>query len=550
MSNLDTLPIEIIYQILTNLDQETILFQFGYVCKRFYSIIQTYNRYKLNFQSISKIKFHILCQRIRLENIISLTLSNDQQTPEQIKLFLSKFQIEQFTRLQSLTLIQIDEDDFHRIFQSNLSNLQSLTFSFSQEPVLQSKIFSILSSSNLRTFHFDTTLPKIIDFPWPKQSRIQTLHLSTSLSFQQVQMILSCSKQLKKLVLNDCYINESIENATIDIYPQVLSLTLHDTELDRNGCEFILSKLPSLEYFYIMGGDGLADGSFWEKIIKTILLNLKTFEFAFWGDTNIPIENSNDLESAVVSFRTSFWLEEKHWYAVCYYFRQMDNYSIYSLPISKSNINFYSNKEKILYSTRPNWTVNSLMVNKVRDMTINLTKLMNLDNKVIDSLTYPYFRKLNKLNLSVETWTLGSTDYLSVFINLFSIVELSLTFDCRTEHIFDSIDDIKYLFRQTSHLRCLTFYNYNYRIDHTRMICSIVPDHVRSLRLPVWNTDEMRMIIEHLPFLTSVRFDNMDESENLLEEFISWILEKRKGSSYRIHRNQYLNIWLFDQRIK
>lgn len=165
-------------------------------------------------------------------------------------------------------------------------------------------------------------------------------------------------------------------------------------------------------------------------------------------------------------------------------------------------------------------------------------------------MTYPYFRKLNKLNLSVETWTLGSTDYLSVFINLFSIVELTLTFDCGTEHIFDSIHDIKYLFRQTSHLRCLTFYNYNYKIDHTRMICSIVPDHVRSLRLPVWNTDEMRMIIEHLTFLTSVRFDNMCESENLLEEFISWILEKRKGSSYRMHRNQYLNIWLFDQRIK
>ncbi|CAF5111385.1 unnamed protein product, partial [Rotaria sp. Silwood1] len=105
--SLNILPVELFYRILDHLDSETILLSFGYVCQRFHAIVKTYNRYKIDLSSISKSNFHSVCHLLQPDNIISLTLSDDIETPGQISLFLSIFHIHQFTRLRHLTLIGI-----------------------------------------------------------------------------------------------------------------------------------------------------------------------------------------------------------------------------------------------------------------------------------------------------------------------------------------------------------------------------------------------------------------------------------------------------------
>ncbi|CAF4204756.1 unnamed protein product, partial [Rotaria magnacalcarata] len=52
-------------------------------------------------------------------------LSDDDDTPCQIKLFLSQFQIEQFTRLRSLTLPDVQTSWLQHIL-SNLNKLERL----------------------------------------------------------------------------------------------------------------------------------------------------------------------------------------------------------------------------------------------------------------------------------------------------------------------------------------------------------------------------------------------------------------------------------------
>jgi hypothetical protein len=202
--SLYTLPIELIYRILDILDNKTILFSFGNVCKRFHSIIHTYNQYKFNFKSISKPYFHSVCHLIHPENIISLTLSNDQRTPDQIKSFLLFFQIEQFIRLRSLTLIEIDENDFHTIFQSK-NILSSLSLTFRHHILHNSKtlplLSSIISNKNLRHLDFALSSSKIDDLSWPNQCLLQSLIISNRLNFNQFFTILSHSLQLKKFVL-------------------------------------------------------------------------------------------------------------------------------------------------------------------------------------------------------------------------------------------------------------------------------------------------------------------------------------------------------------
>ncbi|CAF2808808.1 unnamed protein product [Rotaria sp. Silwood2] len=114
-SSLDTLPVELIHRIFNSLDEQTIILSLRYVCKRFYTIVNVYDHYKLNFESILKSNFDRICRFIQLENVISLTLSDEHMTPGQIQLFFSLFHIERFTRLCSLTLSDIEERYLKRI---------------------------------------------------------------------------------------------------------------------------------------------------------------------------------------------------------------------------------------------------------------------------------------------------------------------------------------------------------------------------------------------------------------------------------------------------
>lgn len=382
--SLYTLPIEVIYRILDILDNKTILFSFGNICKKFYSIIHTYDQYKLDFKSISKPYFHSICHLIQPNNIISLILSNDNQTPDQIKYFLSYFQFQQFTRLRSLTLIHIDENDFQTIFQ--LENIiSSLSFTIRKNLLQKSTILplisSIISNKHLRYLNFALSSSQIKDLSWPNQSFLQTLIISNRICFKQFSTILSHSLQLKKLVLQDCIMDESVNSVdSLITYSHLVSLTFDDSELDMNECELILSLTPSLEHFHIIGGSNLSDGYRWEKFIQKKLLKLNQFEFAFCGNSDIILDNGMNVEALITCFQTKFWIEIKQWFVVCYYFKNTANYSLYSLPLCKSNVRFYPKKDKISCSTYENIDSDKSITDNIHEMQLNLTNLMAIND--------------------------------------------------------------------------------------------------------------------------------------------------------------------------
>ncbi|CAF1309141.1 unnamed protein product, partial [Rotaria sordida] len=116
--SLDTLPLELLYRIIDNIDVRTIFLSFRNVCKRFNAIVDSYNLYKLDFRLITKPDFDKVCRVIRPENVISMTLSDEDETPGLIGLFISLVDIRQFTRLQSLALIQIDDTNLDRFVKN------------------------------------------------------------------------------------------------------------------------------------------------------------------------------------------------------------------------------------------------------------------------------------------------------------------------------------------------------------------------------------------------------------------------------------------------
>ena len=124
-SQLDILPVELVHNLFNYFLAHEIFYTFGNVSSYIDAVLLNYEDYRINFESISRTNFDLICQHIIPAQVISLTLSDNQMTPGLIKLFLSRFQITQFTRLRSLTLIEIGPEFWENIV-SELIELKHL----------------------------------------------------------------------------------------------------------------------------------------------------------------------------------------------------------------------------------------------------------------------------------------------------------------------------------------------------------------------------------------------------------------------------------------
>ena len=122
---LDQFPLDMHFMIFNYLWAHEILYSFLNISNYLNSILLSYKKYMINFESISKSNFDFICRYMRPEQVISLILSDKHDTPNQSELFESLFSIEQFTHLRSLKLIELDNDD-GELFLSDLYKLKHL----------------------------------------------------------------------------------------------------------------------------------------------------------------------------------------------------------------------------------------------------------------------------------------------------------------------------------------------------------------------------------------------------------------------------------------
>lgn len=129
---LNQFPVEIFYILFDYFTSDEVFRTFFNINDYIDSIIDSYPNHRLHLKSIRKSEFDLLCSHIQPEQVISLILSDDDNTPGLSALLLSRFRLEQFTRLQSLTLIDIECDSLKSIM-SNLHKIDHLrAFSFSE----------------------------------------------------------------------------------------------------------------------------------------------------------------------------------------------------------------------------------------------------------------------------------------------------------------------------------------------------------------------------------------------------------------------------------
>ncbi|CAF4083441.1 unnamed protein product [Rotaria sordida] len=348
--SIETLPVELFHCILDNLDTETIVFSVQHVCRLFRSFVNTYDRYILNLISISKRNFHLLCRLIHPHHVISLKLSNEERIADQIDLFISLIRLRQFTRLYSITLLDIKECQLNFILKRiNLNLLTSFSFNIKRYDdrriqTTNKYLRSIVSQLNFRKMEFNLKNERISKFLWPCNCSIQYLIINENISMNNLSNILQCSPHLHKIILKqeleDIITNVSLKSTRPIYFPQLTSLTMEKYSMTIGELESFISLTPSLVYLKLIGGQYIFDGKRWEQFIEINLPNLDKFEFYFdyWS---LEKKTSEDLELIIASFRTSFWIEHKKWFVACAYDNTRSNIiHLYSIPICKSYLNY------------------------------------------------------------------------------------------------------------------------------------------------------------------------------------------------------------------
>ena len=263
-----TLPNELIYCILDYLDVQSILISLRSVCTQLRKVTHFHERYVLDLRSISKFDFHLLCNLIRPENVISLILSDDEETSGQIKLFLSVFDVCQFTRLRTLSLFLTDDEHLDT-FLKHATNCSLISLSIKRPciPTHRNTTLNLLSSimtqSTLRKLTCTIDLLSTDRFKWPYRCTVEHLILDRC-TRQQFYIIIQRLSNLGTIVMRSFNLDIDDECDYLSTtFPQLTSLTMQRLFLSMDKIESLLCLTSSLVHLQLSGSadDAIFDSS-------------------------------------------------------------------------------------------------------------------------------------------------------------------------------------------------------------------------------------------------------------------------------------------------
>lgn len=235
----DRFPVEllhIIFQYLSNCD---VIWSFSDISTYVNDVLTNYNWQRLNFQSISKQRFDFICNRLNLTKITSLTLSDDITTPGQVRLFFSRFDLQELVNLRSLTLLSITNDDIYPILWDlpKLKYLTSLiTECRSSEPLLLGQILNQLKSLQTLSVSYGDIFDHNVALPL-RNLKVLNAGICNFLELRRLQRIVPSLISLK-ISLQAHHQLKLVSNSDIWSSLERLSLTL-----SRKQCLIIFNRI-------------------------------------------------------------------------------------------------------------------------------------------------------------------------------------------------------------------------------------------------------------------------------------------------------------------
>ena len=355
---LNLFPIELIQNLFEYFSTYEIFFSFINVSSYIDTIIFNYPDYRLDLKSIRRKQFDLICQHLIPEQVISLVLVDDGDTPGLVQLFLSRFEFNRFIRLQSLTLIEIGPKYWQTII-SNLNHLRILKIYPSKSYCWKPRFlmrkdkdkFEKLILTNCNVLRICSL--KYIDTKQLSQLRHLIVKGEDLLT---IQSILPIASQLRSLKITNISLDTSLLTELICPFITLNRLTLEFSEgaVFIDYIERILFNAPNLKHFELvadLNDKSIINGERWHDAVK----NLTTFNFKFQLTFDLK---PNDLDT----YRTHFWIEEKCWF-VAY-----QDQCLYSVPYFLET----ETDEDFEYPEFSTLVDNQLFLDRIKKFTINI----------------------------------------------------------------------------------------------------------------------------------------------------------------------------------
>ena len=351
-SRLDLLPHNVIHIIFDFLRALHIVDSFLNISDTLNNALWTYGNYRIDFKSVRKRDFDLVCRHVRPDQVTALTLCDGDETPNQSHIFLSLFPIDRFCRLRALKLIKIDTGS--RSPLADLHRLEHLT-SFETDSM------SLLPFIELTPKLERLVVNKYHDDDYNDETFLSTMslahlrHLSLPYcSYSQLRHILSRTPQLSSLEItlqiSDCagidYFSEQHQNSALALTRLKMSIRTcskwKENErlvyfwifiaraISRLLFERFLSRLPRLRHLELVvpsgGSVNLLDGTEWETFIRDHLPLLSAFDFKFHIITIDRKKHST--ETVLAPFRKPFWLHRNEPWYVAYNIQDLILYTV------------------------------------------------------------------------------------------------------------------------------------------------------------------------------------------------------------------------------
>ncbi|CAF4689568.1 unnamed protein product [Rotaria sp. Silwood1] len=544
---LNLLPVELLHEIFHYLSTIDIFNAFSNINYYLDSSLLKYEKYHINFRSCLKKHFDFICIHIQPHQIISLILSNSDDTPEQFQIFFTLFNIEQFTSLRSITLIDIENDLL-------LNLIDNLTNSNINKYLESFKIIRYdLSDKNIP----DYTITKLLPY------RLKQLDVYNA------SCVMISLSNLRYLTVHNCTINElqqilsllpmlwslDVTNhtggqwKTMDKVPTHLKrLVLNlDVWMSMVDIEEFLLKLPYLKHLELQINGNLVDlcnGERWSILTKYLI----TFNFNF--TTKHDIVNFPYL--LINSFCSSFWLEEKQWF-IAYNNRPSHLFTVprfadksaYYSTFSSFRLPIYTtitSDQSLFYDCINELTISKSLQEPIPDYRFTHVKILSLSNsnvfnrlQFIVDLTQVYCLKL--------FYTVSINDLECLFPNLLPrVYQLHLqTLPIGRQQQINNIEQIRIL-----HI---------HRVSCASRLCQLF-SHLERIHIArVESYREVCYILKHLKSsLSFVSLNwsldiNAQESFRLMQDWLkreSVDCQNGLNFTYRCHNRYYptIHLWI------
>ncbi|CAF4848721.1 unnamed protein product [Rotaria sp. Silwood1] len=329
-----------------------------------------------NFESISKTHFDIICQqylRTLIDHVISIRLSDNNGTPQQINHFLSYgFLFHQFTYLKFLSLGYIGSEQIMYNIIIDLQHLHHLTHLKIDKCQVDDDLIN-----NGWIFNQIWSLPKLTHCHFERKQYlwnpffISPQNISLSIKYLYLEGFCYNSNELHRLFEHTI----NLENLTIDIehnydYQEILFdissmkklkiFVQYSPHITNN----LLKNLPNLTHLTIELAHIVIDGYQWEQIINNHLFNLKIFHFKMEFYLRSNNEKEEQVNQLLDSFRSQFWIIKHQWYIQCHWYLSNKLYKAYLYTLPYYYKDFSINSDVQFKSTCPNheihWSYNNV----------------------------------------------------------------------------------------------------------------------------------------------------------------------------------------------